>query len=160
MNTLELVKSRRSVRSFDGKAPDKETVMDILQYAYTAANPYSLPITWKVMSAKKNGLSTPVISGTDAFIAGKLQKAPHAEEAFGYTKEGCHIELLLSDSLHYIIDFYAPMVLTWLRSTTERALQITAPSTPHAAASIIPCTPTSKTTNMSGFDAPFDATNP
>ena len=76
MNTLELVKSRRSVRSFDGKAPDKETVMDILQYAYTASNPYSLPITWKVMNAKKNGLSTPVISGTDAFIAGKMKKAP------------------------------------------------------------------------------------
>lgn len=75
-------------------------------------------------------------------------------------EEGCHIKLLLSDSLHYIIDFYAPIVLTWLRSTTERALQITAPSTPQAAASITPCTPTSKTTNMSGFDAPFDATNP
>ena len=30
MNTLELVKSRRSVRTFDGKAPDKETVMDIM----------------------------------------------------------------------------------------------------------------------------------
>ena len=87
MNTLELVKSRRSVRTFDGKAPDKETVMDIMQYAHNAANPYSLPITWKVMSAKKNGLSTPVISGTDAFIAGKLQKAPHAEEAFGYSFE-------------------------------------------------------------------------
>lgn len=87
MNTLELVKSRRSVRTFDGKAPDKETVMDIMQHAYTTANPYNLPITWKVMSAKKNGLSTPVISGTDAFIAGKLQKAPHAEEAFGYAFE-------------------------------------------------------------------------
>ena len=87
MNTLELVKSRRSVRTFDGKAPDKETVMDIMQYAHNVANPYSLPITWKVMSAQKNGLSTPIISGTDAFIAGKLQKVPHAEEAFGYTKE-------------------------------------------------------------------------
>lgn len=47
MNTLELVKSRRSVRTFDGKVPDKETVMDIMQHAYTTTNPYNLPITKK-----------------------------------------------------------------------------------------------------------------
>ena len=30
---MELVKSRRSVRTFDGKAPDKEEVRDLLKYA-------------------------------------------------------------------------------------------------------------------------------
>lgn len=87
MTTLELVKSRRSVRTFDGKAPDRETIRDIMHFANATATPYSLPITWKVMSAGKNGLSSPVISGTDAYIAGKLQRAPHAEEAFGYAFE-------------------------------------------------------------------------
>lgn len=87
MSLMELVKSRRSVRTFDGKAPDKEEVRDLLKYADEAGNPYDLPITWKVMGAKKNGLKSPVISGTDAFIAGKMQKAPHAEEAFGYEFE-------------------------------------------------------------------------
>ena len=87
MNLMELVKSRRSVRTFDGKAPDREEVRNLLKYADEAGNPYNLPITWKVMGAKKNGLKSPVISGTDAFIAGKMQKAPHAEEAFGYEFE-------------------------------------------------------------------------
>ena len=87
MSLMELVKSRRSVRTFDGKAPDREEVRDLLKYADEAGNPYDLPITWKVMGAKKNGLKCPVISGTDAFIAGKMQRAPHAEEAFGYEFE-------------------------------------------------------------------------
>ena len=87
MSLMELVKSRRSVRTFDGKAPDKEEVRDLLRYAGEAGNPYDLPITWKVMGAKKNGLKCPVISGTDACIAGKMQRAPHAEEAFGYVFE-------------------------------------------------------------------------
>ena len=59
----------------------------ILEYASSVENPYHLPITWRILNAKEHGLSSPVITGTDTYIAGKMQRAPHAEEAFGYAFE-------------------------------------------------------------------------
>ena len=79
MNTTELIRSRRSVRSFDGAAPDKELLDDILRYAAAVETPYSLPIEWRVLDAKAQKLSCPVITGTDTYIAGKLRREMHAE---------------------------------------------------------------------------------
>ena len=87
MNALELVRSRRSVRSFDGRPLSEEEINEILHFADTVESPYELPIIWKVLNAKASGLSSPVITGTDTYIAGKIQRVPHAEEAFGYVFE-------------------------------------------------------------------------
>ena len=87
MKTLETMRNRRSVRSFDGKALSQEDAGRILDFAAKADNPYGLPIEWKLLDSKKDGLSSPVIVGTDTFIAGKMQQVPHAEEAFGYSFE-------------------------------------------------------------------------
>ena len=87
MKTLETMRNRRSVRSFDGKALSQEDAGRILEFAAKADNPYGIPIEWKLLDSKKDGLSSPVIVGTDTFIAGKMQQVPHAEEAFGYSFE-------------------------------------------------------------------------
>lgn len=87
MNTLETMRERRSVRTFDGSALREEDAKRILDFAATAGNPYGIPVTWKLFDSKKDGLSSPVIVGTDTFIAGKMQRLPHAEEAFGYSFE-------------------------------------------------------------------------
>lgn len=87
MNTMEWIRSRRSVRSFDGNPLSAETLEELLRFADSAETPYGLPIVWKVLDAKKQGLSSPVITGTDCFIAGKMRRAPHAEEAFGFAFE-------------------------------------------------------------------------
>jgi len=87
MSMLDLIRSRRSVRSFDGKSFPKETAIRILKYAESTDNPYNIPITWKLLDAGEFGLNSPVITGTDIYIAGKLPRAPHAEEAFGYAFE-------------------------------------------------------------------------
>lgn len=87
MNTMELIRSRRSVRSFDGAAPDREQLDELLRYAAAVETPYALPIEWRILDAKAQKLSCPVITGTDTFIAGKLRRAPHAEEAFGFAFE-------------------------------------------------------------------------
>ncbi|MBR0136207.1 MAG: nitroreductase, partial [Clostridia bacterium] len=60
---------------------------EVLEFAEKAENPYDLPITWKLLDAKEHGLSSPVVVGTDVYIAGKMRRVPHAEEAFGYTFE-------------------------------------------------------------------------
>ena len=87
MKGMELIRHRRSVRTFDGKALRPEDAEALMRYARNVENPYGLPIEWRLLSAKADGLSTPVIVGADTFIAGKLRRAPHGEEAFGYAFE-------------------------------------------------------------------------
>lgn len=87
MNVFETIKHRRSVRTFEETALRPEDAQKILQFAEKLENPFDLPITWKLLDAKKYGLSSPVIVGTNSYIAGKMRRAPHAEEAFGYMFE-------------------------------------------------------------------------
>lgn len=87
MNMTELVRSRRSVRSFDGKAMSDEELRGLLRFAESIETPYALRIAWRILDAKIQGLSCPVITGTDAYIAGKMRRVPHAEEAFGFAFE-------------------------------------------------------------------------
>ena len=86
-SSLQLVRSRRSVRTFDGLVMPEEEIREILDYASSVETPYDLPITWRVLNATAQKLSCPVITGTDTFIAGKMKRTPHAEEAFGFAFE-------------------------------------------------------------------------
>ena len=110
MSTMELIRRRRSVRTFDGRPLKAEDREKLLAFAAQIANPYGLPITWRMLSAKESGLSSPVISGTDTFIAGKLRRAPHAEEAFGFAFERF---VLYAQSLG--------IGTTWIAGTMNRA---------------------------------------
>ncbi|MBQ9485706.1 MAG: nitroreductase [Clostridia bacterium] len=87
MNTFDLIRSRRSVRSFDGTPLKSDDARKIMEYAESVKNPYSILIDWKLLDAKKLGLSSPVITGEDMYIAGKMHRKPFAEEAFGYSFE-------------------------------------------------------------------------
>ena len=87
MKAFEAIRSRRSVRTFDGTPLGEDDRQRILDLAGQADNPYGIPITWKILDAKESGLTSPVIIGTDTYIAGKMQRIPHAEEAFGYSFE-------------------------------------------------------------------------
>ncbi len=110
MSAMELIRQRRSVRTFDGKSLKAEDQEKLLSFAAQVTNPYGLPITWRILSARENGLSSPVISGTDSFIAGKLRRAPHAEEAFGFAFERF---VLYAQSLG--------IGTTWIAGTMNRA---------------------------------------
>ena len=83
----EIIRHRRSVRTFDGVRLNEEEAKKILDFARSVENPYDLAITWKIIYAKTKDLKAPVISGTDCYIAGKMNRTAHAEEAFGYTFE-------------------------------------------------------------------------
>ncbi len=87
MSILDSIRKRRSVRTFDGNPLRPEDAQSILDFAERAENPYDISVTWKLLDAEKHGLSSPVIVGTGTFIAGKMRRVPHAEEAFGYTFE-------------------------------------------------------------------------
>ena len=84
---MKWVRGRRSVRAFDGTALTAAELEEILRYAQAVKTPYDLPIEWRVLNAREHGLSSPVITGTETWIAGKVRRADHAEEAFGFAFE-------------------------------------------------------------------------
>ena len=110
MRIMEAIRSRRSVRTFDGTALRQEDAQKIIAFAEKVENPYDIPITWKLLDAKKYGLNSPVIVGTDLYIAGKMPRVPHAEEAFGYTFEKV---VLFAESIG--------VGTTWIAGTMNRA---------------------------------------
>lgn len=110
MNMSEMIRRRRSVRTFDDRALSPEDAQKIISFAHKAQNPYDIPITWKLLDAKEYGLSSPVISGTDTYIAGKMSRVSHAEEAFGYTFEKI---MLFAQELG--------IGTTWIAGTMNRA---------------------------------------
>ncbi len=87
MSVFETVKKRRSVRTFDGSALRPEDAERIADCARETGNPYGIPVEWRLLDAAEHGLSSPVIVGTDTYIAGKMHRVVHAEEAFGYAFE-------------------------------------------------------------------------
>ncbi len=109
MKGMELVRHRRSVRTFDGRALKPEDAAEILRFAEQVKNPCGIDITWKLLSLREDHLKVPVIVGADTFIAGKLSRAPHAEEAFGYAFEKV---VLYAESLG--------IGTTWIAGTMDR----------------------------------------
>ena len=109
MSMQELIRGRRSVRSFAGEPLRQEDAARILAFANELENPYELPIEWKLLDRKNDNLSVPVVTGTDTYIAGKMQRTAHAEEAFGYTFEKV---VLFAQSLG--------VGTTWIAGTMDR----------------------------------------
>ncbi len=110
MSKLDTIRKRRSVRTFDGTKLREEDARAIMEYAENVENLYHIPITWKLLDAKEHGLSSPVIVGTGTFIAGKMHRVPHAEEAFGYSFENI---VLFAESIG--------IGTTWIAGTMNRA---------------------------------------
>lgn len=81
------IKARRSVRSFDGRPLDEATKAQLMAYAKDIQNPFNLPVEFKYLEAKRDGLNCPVVSGTELYVGGKIKNVPNANEAFGYTFE-------------------------------------------------------------------------
>lgn len=85
MNMTELIRTRKSVRTFDGRMITAEDRDKLCAYLETIRNPYDIPVEFTLLDAKEHGLSSPVIKGDTLYIAAKVVKAPHCEEAFGFS---------------------------------------------------------------------------
>lgn len=107
--SLDTIRNRRSVRSFDGRALSSEDLEKIRSFAENVKNPYGIGIEWRFLSKEKDVLSVPVISGCDTYIAGKMKKQKHAEEAFGFSFE--RIVLFATD---------LGIGTTWIAGTMDR----------------------------------------
>ena len=110
MNRIEAIQTRRSVRSFDSTPIREEDAQKVLSFAEKVENPYDIPIRWRLLDPAQEGLRSAVIAGSPLWIAGKMRRCEHAEEAFGYTFEKV---VLYACSLG--------LGTTWMAGTFDRA---------------------------------------
>ncbi len=88
MNDLiEIIKGRKSIRTFDGNTLSDVHRQAIADYIKDIPNPFGIPVEFVLLDANKNGLSSPVLSGEKLYVAGKVEKKPYADVAFGYSFE-------------------------------------------------------------------------
>lgn len=83
----ELVRSRRSVRTFDGKEMSAEDFKKLSAYMEEIDNPYGIPVEFKMLDTKEHKLTSPVISGANLYVGAKAKNIAHMEEAVGYSLE-------------------------------------------------------------------------
>jgi len=109
--TIDIINSRRSVRTFDGKMLSETDKEKLLSFVKTIKNPYGIPVEFLFFDAEEKGLSSPVIKGESMYVTAKVGKVPHGEEAFGYSFEQF---VLYACSLG--------IGTTWIGGTMNRAL--------------------------------------
>jgi len=109
-NMMEQIKARRSVRSFDGRTLDENTKEQLLSFAKEIRNPFGIPVEFKFLEAKKDGLVCPVVNGTELYVGGKIKCVPDADVAFGFSFEAF---ILYAQSLG--------LGTVWLGGTMNRA---------------------------------------
>lgn len=107
---MKWIRERRSVRTFDGAALPEASIQKIQTFLSQIENPYEIPVTFQLLDAARQGLRSPVITGTDCFLGAKVPRVPHAEEAFGYSME---LLVLYAQSLG--------LGTTWIGGTMDRA---------------------------------------
>jgi nitroreductase len=84
---MKTIQGRRSVRTFDGIPVSEEDRDRLERYMRQIKNPFGIPVRFVLLDAKKYGLSSPVLSGEKLYVAGKVEKVPYADVAFGYSFE-------------------------------------------------------------------------
>ena len=83
----EWIRQRKSVRTFDGRPLSAEDRAALESYVSACANPFGVPVTFRLLDAKEHGLSSPVIVGADTYLAAKVARTANYEMAFGYSFE-------------------------------------------------------------------------
>lgn len=88
MNNIEaLVRGRRSVRTFEEQPVSHQELENLCAFMAKIDNPYGLPVDFKLLDSKAQNLSCPVVVGTNLYVGAKMKKAPHLNEAIGYSFE-------------------------------------------------------------------------
>jgi len=83
----ELIRTRKSVRSFDGRELQRKDLDKLRMYASEIENPFGIPVEFVFLDAGMYGLSSPVLSGEKYFVCGKVAKKPYADVACGFAFE-------------------------------------------------------------------------
>lgn len=84
----EVIRKRRSVRSFDGEGLSEEDIATITERLGQSDNPFGVKVEFKFLESSAHKLTSPVIVGEKYYVAAKADKTlPLYEVAFGYSFE-------------------------------------------------------------------------
>ena len=86
-NLMDIIKGRKSVRSFDGCAVPEDKLELLCGYAESITNPFHISVNFVFLDTESTGLSSPVITGEKYYVTGIVEKRPYADVAFGYAFE-------------------------------------------------------------------------
>ena len=111
MNILEVIRTRKSVRTFDKNKITKDDKQKLSSYIGTIINPYEIPVEFIFLDSQKHNLSSEVIEGEDFYIVAKVKKQENCEAAYGYSFEKM---ILYAWSLG--------IGTTWIGGTFDRSL--------------------------------------
>ncbi len=85
---LELIRSRRSVRTFADRPVEEQVLAQLQAYMHTLSNPFASAVSFRLLDAEKFGLSSPVISGgVRWYIAASTPVSADMELGYGYSFE-------------------------------------------------------------------------
>lgn len=110
-SVTELIRTRRSVRTFDDRPIAPDALEKLNAFMQQIETPYGIPVRFALLGTKEHGLTCPVISGGDYYIAAAVEDVPHGGEAFGYAFEAL---VLYAWSLG--------LGTTWIGGTMNRTL--------------------------------------
>ena len=103
------IKARKSVRTFNDRPIPDEVLAKLEDFTKYDTNPFGVPVTFKFLDRKCDGVSSPVIVGADTYVAAKYRRQEDAELGFGYSFERF---VLLATSLG--------LGTVWLAATIDR----------------------------------------
>lgn len=86
-NVKEVIRNRRSVRTFDERPLSNEDKEKLTEFVKELDNPFAIPVEFRFLDAKEHKLSSPVIVGTDCYVAAKVARTEQFEIAYGYSFE-------------------------------------------------------------------------
>ncbi len=82
---FDLVKTRRSVRTFDDSKLDREVIDELKSFSENITNPYGIPVRFAFLDAEEFKLSSPVLAGEKLYVSAMTGRGEHAAEAYGYS---------------------------------------------------------------------------
>ena len=83
----DMIRKRKSVRSFTGEALRREDRAALEGFIRSQTNPFQVPVEFRLLDAKEHRLSSPVIVGEKLYLAAKVKRCKHYEIGFGYSFE-------------------------------------------------------------------------
>ncbi len=83
----ETIMSRKSVRSYDGKGITEKELDELSSFAESMVSPFGIDAEFRFLDAEEHGLTSPVLTGVNTYVAGKTVIQPYADVSFGYTFE-------------------------------------------------------------------------
>ncbi|MDO5100372.1 MAG: nitroreductase family protein [Eubacteriales bacterium] len=94
MDILQAMKQRKSVRTYSDRplsTADRQAVQQLID---EIRDPFASGQQFRILDPKEHGLSSPVIVGKVLYVAGKCERGPMAEVAYGYVFEKMMLEMV------------------------------------------------------------------